>query len=195
MNSKGLWLGAVLAAVLIAPLSAFAQSAQTSSIIGLIAHQANRIDNTISNSTAKMKTFTRGDESGVLSLYSGADNARKLVVQLVSLESGDVTEYYFLNDRLIYVVQACKNFGTGSHNGSLGSCSTISENRFYLSRGNLVAWLRGAGPGPLKMRQVAADKRTIAEKLGQITRSASTWLAFAESPVSDFNRFETDRSN
>jgi len=191
VNSRGAWLGVFLAAGLLAPMSAFAQTAAAA--ISLITRQAGTIDDSISNSATKMKTFTRGDASGVLSLYAAEGSASKLVVQLVSLESGDVTEYYFLDSKLIYVVQACENFSTGAHQGSLASCSTISEDRFYLSGGNLVAWLRGTGPGPIKMHEVPAGRGKVAAKLEEITLSASTWMAFAESPLRDFDRFAAER--
>lgn len=195
MNSRRAWLGACLAAVMLAPLSAFGQSARNlqAAEIARIAHTANRIDNGLANSAARMKTFSRGTESGVLSLYTSSSGSRKLVVQLVSLESGYVTEYYFLGNQLIYVVQACKSFGSVDQRSSTTNCTTISENRYYLSGGDLVAWQRGTGPGPVAMREVAADQGMLEQKLGQITRSASTWLAFAESPMKDFDRFEAER--
>lgn len=194
MNSRRAWFEVILAVALLAPQAIFAQNAQTAAI-GRIVHQANRVDRNIGDRAAKMKTFTRGDESGLLSLYQGTDRERKLVVQLVSTKSGDVSEYYFLNNRLIYVVQACRSFESTARNGTPGGCSAVSENRYYLSRGNLIAWLSGTGPGPLTMREVVTDGHTRAAKLGQITRSASIWLAFAESPATDFNRFESEPGN
>lgn len=195
MSSKRVWVGVFLSAGLLVSLSAFGQTFQTApgSEIGRITRQAGMIDNSINGNAVKMKTFTRGDESGVLSYYAGAHRAGKLVVQLVSLQSGYVTEYYFLDSQLIYVVRACKSFGSSSGQSSAKSCPSISENRFFLSDGDLVAWLQGTGPGPITMSEVAADQGTLRAKLVQITRSASTWMAFAESSSRNFDRFEAER--
>lgn len=195
MRLRKAWLGGLLAAGLLVVQAAYGQTGppSRSSTIERIARQANMVDSRINNTAVKMKTFTHGGQSGLLSLYTGALRTSKLVVQLVSPAGGDVNEYYYMDGSLIYVVQACKPFVSSSSARPKDECRTISEDRFYLSGGKLVAWLRGTGAGSMEMHPVTTDRKALARKLTHLERSASLWMAFLDSPISNFDHFESDR--
>jgi len=189
------WLslqGFLLAVILLVPLAAAtADQTSVSSETARLNSRIETIDQSLGEATAQTKMFTRGADSGVLSFYDAGGRFSKLVVQLVSEKSGDVAEYYFSSGALIYAIEVCKNFSSTSHNGSIAECNNISEDRFYISDGQLVEWLGGKGPGPVTLQKVVADKQALAAKLDQVIQSAREWLAFAGSPMSDFEKFQS----
>jgi hypothetical protein len=189
-------IAALVAAMLLVRLVALsAEEIPLSPVLAGIAGAASRIDEALAAAPVQTKAFTRGQQSGVLSYYELNDGVGKLVVQLVSEQSGDVTEYYYNHGNLIYVVEACKNFSSPIRTGSLRDCKSISEDRYYLSDGALVGWLTGQGNGNLTLRRVRGTEEALVKKGKEVERVARLWRAFASSPMSDLLEFDSSLSS
>lgn len=195
MKRYAVYWGCLVAAMLLVPLvTTAAEQFPLPPGLARIAREANAIDEGLAAAQVQTKVFTRGGQSGVLSYYTVNNIYSKLVVQLVSEQSGDVTEYYFNNGDLIYVVEACKNFNSSVKVGSLCECKSISEDRFYISEGKLTGWMTGEGNGMLTLRPVRIDAEVFARKLMEITSVAKLWRAFVDSPITDLLDFESSTS-
>lgn len=185
----------LFAALLLMPLAAsVAEQVPLTPELAGVARQASAIDAGLAEAQVRTKLFTRAGQSGVLSYYTMKNTYSKLVVQLVSEQSGDVTEYYFDDGTLLYVMEACKNFSSPVKVGSLRDCKSVSEDRFYFTGGTLVGWMAGQGNGSLTLCPVRKGHEALARKGREVTRVARLWRAFADSPITDLLHFESSVS-
>lgn len=185
------WTPLLLWLFLVSTGGGFAESERVSPQIGRVDREIQTIEAQIEAIAGDSKLFTRGKESGVITLYPPIGNKIKLVVQFVSDASGQVSEYYYQGNSLFYAVDACRSFESTGSPTTADDCRTISEDRFYFSDGKLVHWLSGEGSGPIRLTPVTVDTQELSSVGSSLADRARLWLAFARSPVGDFGEFRS----
>lgn len=173
--------GFVLWAMLIPGFTAVAEGPAAAAQTLRIDNEVQIVESQIDDESADTKLFTHDEGSGVVTLYPSVNGNTKLVVQFVSGETGEVSEYYFRNGALFYAVNACRSFESTSDGNAETGCWTISEDRYYFDEGNLIRWLQGHSNGSFDLQEMAADVVDWKSSSEVVVQNAARWLTFARS--------------
>lgn len=161
----------VLLAVLVASASLPLCAAPHERDIQMIRRHYSEINSNLRRySRIQRDLMNHSTEGGVLNACFAGSAPRKVVVRLYGCQHQVQKEYYFWNNRLVFVDEVKVRYE------SLASSKVLSrkENRFYFVQGRLVRWL-----GPDK-KETEANLKVRQQEQAWL-QSANEWLELAQS--------------